>query len=149
MVIVTWSQSLSDVLTFTDVFNMHKYMRVGFISVINTMMLSKWNQDTGHWLRGWVHYVVSILKKTNMNILLFYDKKWSILEVDSKIVIFIGMYNIGPWPVNMFSGLGDLVSPLSTNKQVEQFSTLKVAVRLKRENIHCKQWADNSVIFYP
>lgn len=101
------------------------------------MMLSKWNQDTGHWLREWVHYVVSILNKTNMNILLFYDKKWSILEVDSKIVIFIGMYNIGPWPVNMFSGLWDLVSPLSTNKQVEQFSTLKLAVRLKREIIHC------------
>lgn len=47
------------------------------------------------------------------------------------------MYNIGPWPVNMFSGLGDLVSPLSTNKQVEQFSTLKWAVRLKGEIIHC------------
>lgn len=59
------------------------------------------------------------------------------------------MYDIGPWPVNMFSGLGDLVSPLSTNKQVEQLSILKWAVRLKGEIIHCKQWADNSVIFYP
>lgn len=47
------------------------------------------------------------------------------------------MYDIGPWPVNMFSGLGDLVSPLSTNKQVEQFSTLKWVVRLKGEIIHC------------
>lgn len=54
------------------------------------------------------------------------------------------MYNIGPRPVNVLSRLGGLVSPLSTNKQIERFNTL----RLKREIIHCEQWADNSGIFY-